>query len=417
MIKNSIISCDSLSGGTDSLEDVSHTDIFSDGSNVAVREGDICYVIIDGGPSYCYIARYTPSPSTDSYRTVAMVSGGTFVWQCQFIADLTETPEFPLEVKEVLGTVPAGFTSVAKGYGSETIFKSGDTPYRDYPLLAIYNNYLYVIGGESQYKYVYRIHLPTGESVRLTDLVNNVYYTAGCKISDTQYMIFDRYYSRAIEVNLSTGTNKEMATVIPGVLNQGYKGSAGFCNGKAYIFGGQNSGVSVYEYDRSLDDYTTPNSAAYVQKADLPVSIINAGTVGVGTKLYAFYRTGTTTGDIKGLIYDTVANTWDNTTIPDYSSDYEGYIKYHIYYDTALSLICIDQGNLNDPAMKHVVVGYDIATNTWSVVRSQPFELEVYDTSSVFDEDTDTTIHTLDSSPYVVRLYKEVKNLCVQDTP
>lgn len=417
MIKNSIIGCDSLTGGSDSLEDVDHADIFGDESNEFVKEGDICYVIIDGGPSYCYIAKYAINPSTDGYLRVAMLSGGSFVWECQFVANLTESPDFPLMVKEATGAAPTGYTSIAKGFVRKMIFKSGSSPSRDYPLLAIYNNYLYIMAGESNYEHVYQLDLITGVCDRKSDLVNDVYYTAGCKINDSQFMVFDRYYSRAIQVSLITGSSTEMATTIPGVINQGYRGSAVFCNNKAYIFGGTNAGLSVYEYDRSLDDYTTPNPAAYVQKEDLPVAISSAGGIGLGTKMYVFYRTGESSGDIKGLIYDTVLDTWDTTTIPDYVSDYTDYVKHHIYYDPVLSLICINLGNTNDPAMKHVVIGYDTALDAWSVVREQPYDLEWEDTSCIYDSDTDTVIHTLDSSPYVVRLFKEIKNLCTQDTP
>lgn len=412
MIKNSIIGCDSLTGGLDSLEDVDHDNIFGDGSNIPVKDGDICYVIIDGGPSYCYMAKNDLSPVTDGYRKIAMLSGGTVIWECQFIADLIETPNIPKLVQEVLGTTPpVGFRSMMSGYAMDVLFLSGNTPSRDYPLLALYNNtYLFIMTGATSYEYVYRLDLTTGDCDQKTSIVFSVYYPAGCKVTDSYYMLYDTNSLSTASVYFGNSSNSKFATPIPGVSR--YRACAAAYNGKGYIFGGVGAFLEVYEHDRTLDSFSTSNPAAYVRKADLPREVIDGGAVTVGDKIYIFHRDT----DIRGLIYDPIANTWDDTTIPDYSITANDYIKYNTFYDSVLHSICISLGSVDFPAMQQVVIGYDIATNTWSVIRSQPFDMETEDTTCVYDPVTDTTIHTMDSEPYVVRLYKDKKTLCVQDT-
>lgn len=410
MIKNSVIGCDSLTGGLDSLEEVNHLDIFGDGANIPVKAGDICYVILDGGPSYCYVARDDLSPVTDGYRTVAMQSGGLIVWECRYIADLEQAPEVPLIVQESTGLVPTGFSSVASGYARDTVFKSGDTPFRDYPLLALYRGYLYIITGTSSYEDVYQLELSTGNSVQNMSVVVPVYYPAGCMVDEGSFMVYDTYSNKSARVNLVSTLNNDYATPIPGASRS--RACAAGHGGKGYIFGGTNSFLEVYEHDRSLDSYTTSNPAAYVRKADLPREVIDGGAVTVGDKIYIFHRSG----DIRGLIYDPVLDLWDDTTIPDYATTADDHIKYNIFYDSELQLICISLGNPTFPGMQQIVIGYDTVLNTWSEVRRQPFDLESEDTSCIYDTDTDTTIHTMDSPPYVVRLHKDIRNLCIQDT-
>lgn len=416
MSVNSIIGCDSLTGGVDALEDVNHEDVFGDGSNVAVQSGDICYVILEGGPSYCYIARVSLSPVTDGYRSVAMLSGGLFVWECQYIADLEEAYEVPRKVQVIDGgTNPPGFVSGVKGYELKPLYKTGDAPSRSYPLMGIWGSFLYLIGGDIGYGWVYKFNIGTGDCDRRADLPSSVYYPAGCQRSSSRYMVFDSYYRRTYEVFLSSsGSSYQMETTPPGVANQVTRGTAVYCeaNNKIYLFGGASAGVTVYEYDRTLDDYYTANPAAYTQKADMPGAIVDAGAVCVGDKVYVMFFDS---GDIKGYMYDTTLDTWDAVTIPSYVSTYTGFIKHNMYYDPVQARICIVLTNSISYTMKYVVLGYDLVGNVWSVLDEQPFDLASSESSCVYDPTSGLVLHSLTIAPYVVQVSDQVRNMCLED--
>lgn len=410
---NSIIVCDSLTGGSVSLEDIKHTDIFNDNTRISITEDDLAFVIIDGGPSYFYKAIYSDTPSSDFPNSVAPLSGGTYEWELQFIADLNADFDFPEPLMIAEGLPPTGYDTVYSFPYFKQLYVSGSSLSIRYPLCHIENNILFMMGAYSYYPYVFKaINLDTGLMATKTNLPSSPYMdmAAGCfcnSASSYYYFIFDTFNNRTIRVYLgqSSTASWTMPTPIPGIPRK-----APSCvshKGEMYIFGGSSSFISAYKY--VYDSYEGTETWLQLNDSPATIGIYNSPSFSIGDKIYVFYYSLDYT-TCSFAIYDPDLDTWDTTTIPTFSYELADVVGRSSFYRPTNNSIYIFSAINPSPYMS--AIRYDISLNTWSIEYETIIKLSYYYNSIIYDSSTDEMIVTMNSYPYILRYKIDKLSIC-----
>ncbi len=365
-MKNNIIVCKELTGGgEDALDGVDHLDIYGDGSDNPVVEGDIAFVITTSGVSYIYKAVEDLVPATSGTLVVAMVSGGLISWRRQLKADKTTASALPTtEIMETTDdTVPTGYSDFAYFYGGrESLIQSGTYSTTVFPMVALYSGTFFSIYDAPSTEASFKLVLSTGALTSIGNVPLNTQYPCGAQYTDNLYYIFNPYDNTAATLDLTDDSWTVLTEAFPG--NSTVEGAcACACNGKIYICGGYyNTGTTDiatnWEYNTVADTYAS--------KLDAPSAFSYAGAVAVGNLIHYMYNDSGTT--IKVLIYDTVNNTWDNSSIPSFDFVLDDDPRFSVFYDSVRGEV--GWVGESDKSGAQMVIGYDTTLEVWEILTS-----------------------------------------------
>jgi hypothetical protein len=403
-MKNSIIHKTSLSGAN-SLEEVSHLDIFGDMSGIPVRGGDMCFVIPDGGPSSVYIARKKEAIADPPY-TIVMTSGGDFVWECSFVVDNTECES--IKAVRVSEDSPIGFSRVMSGLYYAQKYRSGYFPQLNYPLSFTCDNMAYALKKFLSYTYIGRCDLTSCNAVSYyTNYPAPSVQPCGCYDNGIYYLFNTSTNSVWVWI-VRNSYWRNTPTSIPGPSRS--DAAAVLCGGFVYLFGGGDvSYLDIYKYDPMLDiNPGTPG--AYVLEGTLPYHVSAAFGAAIGDKLYIFSGID----PIKTLVYDTVAKTWD-TSVPDYFPAGIEELAYTTLFHKTLGKFLFLLMDDTTGLRTLLIVYFDPVTKTFGELCHHPMSYDHVYPGVTYNEDTGTISVITSDSQRVVEIKPITENLLIED--
>ncbi len=389
-MKNSKIACETITGVGDSLENVNHLDIFGDSTNVPVKAGDICFVITLADISYIYVAIADASPITNGTKSIAMVSGGGFIWKLKLMADKTASTVLPANNLITIndGIIPSGYSAIAFHNSIVDLRKSGDLPQTVMSgNLYIYNRFLYSISQSSNT--TFKINIDTGEYTQLDNQPGIIDNNFGAGVGSAFYT-FNTKDQVANKLDLTNDTWSILSASPPGTVRD-YTMIASASNGKIYIFGGYSTeGLDeVWEY--------TPVGDTYLQRLDMPIISSRGIAVAVDDDIHLICR-HQTTGDIWGLVYDPVLNTWDDTTYGSISQLQEWPIQNSGFYDSLRGEVGVINA-FND--YSYQAIGYDVVLGVWMTLFSLAVDIMSRSMSAIYSPVDDLFFHTKSNIPKI----------------
>lgn len=387
-------------GGVAELKAVDPADIFDNGSDIPIGEGDTCLMITTSGWSAFYKAIQSSETVDDSVYIATGISG--LLWQRQLYADnnASELPASRLSIRED-GVLPAGYSVIAQSSSLDQLHGGTAPAATQFSLLGLYDNHLYAIDPSAGT--TWKVNTSSGVATALSPVNTTVTYACGCIAGDYFY-VFDTNSNVATRLNLTNDTWGTLATAVPG--NSRIRSCAFYANGKIYIVGGSETGTPqqyVYEYDTTGD--------SYVQKNDSGEAFYGAGAgVKSATAVYCVYDYDDT--GLKTLVYNPTDDSWDLSTVPD-NADVITITSGNVYYDSVRDQVgVLSQGGIYNGAYR--VSGLDIQLNTWSIVHSIGINTQSDEFSTIFDAANDRLLHSLSVAPYAAYSNRKAKIYAVK---
>ncbi len=401
-----VIACSLITGGADSLESIDHLDIFGDNRGIPVVPGDLCFVIMTSNISYIYKAVAKSTPTTSGTLTIAMISGGSIQWNRMVRADTTAVIDVPSGtiVDTVDGTVPSGYDVTYK-FAPYQVFDDfctgGDasiTTSMSSCKMGMNSDSIYWIKNTGQD--FWRLGLDgVFEVLDNTPVASN--YTkclCACLSDDDIYMFQD---NNAYKFDTGTKSWSTMTANIPISLSANGNSACAAVGDKIYIFDWTGA---VYEYDTVGDSYVLKTSPVDVYDG-------NGAAIVIGTKIHLLFRK--VPSIITVHIYDTVANTWDETTVPDGSLYGCADMYTSVIYDSFRGYVAFLGTSSHSDAVR--AFGYDTSTYVWSTYWASS-SLANYDNglAAMYDPASDKVFACVNTTDVMHIINPKEKRRCLK---